>query len=94
MFQTIGSPGGAVCGLPECGDALAALKSTKPVMSYTSTMAASAAFYLGCGASYFYASKSATTGSIGHHLHAHGRQRRPGEDGPEDPTSSRPPAAT
>ena len=65
VFQTISSPGGAVCGLPECTDALAELASTKPVMSYTSTMAASAAYYLSCGGNYFYASRSATAGSIG-----------------------------
>lgn len=65
VMQLIDSPGGAVCGLPECADALAALAAVKPVMSYTSTMAASAAFFLGCAATYFYASPSSLAGSIG-----------------------------
>ena len=64
----IDSPGGTVTGVPELANKVAAATSEKRVLSFTDNMAASAAYWIGCGADEFYAAPSASTGSIGVYL--------------------------
>lgn len=60
------SPGGAVTGIDECASILADMNaSAKPIISYTGSLMASAAYYLAAGSYMIVASKSAHVGSIG-----------------------------
>ena len=59
----IDSPGGQTVGTPEAAAMIAA--AGKPVVAFTDTVMASAAYYIGAGADAIYASPSAVTGSIG-----------------------------
>lgn len=59
----LNSPGGAVNGLMETCAEIKAID--KPTFAYTETLAASAAYALGCCADKFYASPSADVGSVG-----------------------------
>lgn len=61
----IDSPGGAVDGTPEMADLLYSTRGVKPVVAIANTMAASAAFWLGTSAEKFYATRSASVGSVG-----------------------------
>ena len=59
------SPGGSVTGIDECAHELAELNKEKPVISYTGSLMASAAYYIAAGSQMIVASKSAAVGSIG-----------------------------
>ncbi len=59
------SPGGQARGIPECAAVLAQLAEVKPVISYTDTCCASAAYRLAIEAGEIYAAPSSTLGSIG-----------------------------
>lgn len=59
------SPGGSVTGIPELADKVAALNAKKPVVAYTDSMMASAAYWVGSQAYAIYAAPSANIGSIG-----------------------------
>lgn len=60
------SPGGAVTCIDECAHELAEMNENgKPVISYTGSMMASAAYYIASGSQMIVASKSAHVGSIG-----------------------------
>lgn len=65
IFLDNESGGGKALGAPEMADVVTAVAGIKPILSYTDTYSASACYYLGCGASAFYASRSAIVGSIG-----------------------------
>jgi len=62
---SINSPGGYVTGTPEMGNTVAWAATQKPMIAHTSTLACSAAYWAGCGANLFYATASATVGSVG-----------------------------
>jgi protease-4 len=62
----INSPGGTVTGVPELGALVAS--APKRVVSYTDTMAASAAYWIASQADAFVAAPSATVGSVGVYL--------------------------
>lgn len=64
----IDSPGGAVSGIPEAGDALYAMRGTKPLIAVANTLAASAAYWLAAQADTIVASPSADVGSVGVYL--------------------------
>lgn len=59
------SPGGAVTGVPELANVIAAVSAQRPVVAYTDGQMCSAAYWLGAGARAIYASDSAEVGSIG-----------------------------
>jgi signal peptide peptidase SppA len=61
----IDSPGGAVDGIPELAAEIRAARDQKPIVALANTSAFSAAYWLGSQASEFYASPSASVGSIG-----------------------------
>jgi signal peptide peptidase SppA len=61
----IDSPGGAVDGIPELAAEIRAMRDTKPIVAMSNTSAFSAAYWLGAQASEFFASPSASVGSIG-----------------------------
>jgi len=59
----IDSPGGFVVGTEETAQVIS--DSAKPVVAFTNTMAASAAYWLGVAADAFYATPSSQVGSVG-----------------------------
>lgn len=65
VFLDNESGGGFSLGCNPAAKAISALAAVKPVLSYTDYVSASACYYLGCGASAFYASRDAISGSIG-----------------------------
>lgn len=65
VLLNIASPGGMVSGCPELADYIAEANSTKPVYAYADGLMASAAYWLGSGATEVAASKTAQVGSIG-----------------------------
>jgi protease-4 len=64
----ISSPGGTVTGTPELADEIYAARSAKPIIAYTDTMCASAAYWLAAQAHVIIASPSAVVGSVGVYL--------------------------
>jgi protease-4 len=62
---SVDSGGGMVLGVPETADMVVELAKKKPVVAHTSTIMASAAYYLSAGATAVTSSKSAIVGSIG-----------------------------
>lgn len=65
VILNISSPGGHVVGVPECVAAIERLGKTKKVISYTSTLQASAAQWIASAAGEHYSAPSALVGSIG-----------------------------
>lgn len=63
IFLDIDSPGGEVCGTPECADVIGACK--KPVGAWSGGLMASAAYWIGSHAQHVTAAKSSYVGSIG-----------------------------
>jgi capsid assembly protease len=61
----IDSPGGSVYGVAELADEIASARAQKPVVAIANSLAASAAFWIGCSASEFYVSPGGEVGSIG-----------------------------
>ena len=61
----IDSPGGSVYGVGELAASIRAARSQKPIVAIANSLAASAAYWLGCSASKFYMSPGAEVGSIG-----------------------------
>jgi signal peptide peptidase SppA len=61
----ISSPGGYVTGTAETASVMAEATVAKPTIAHTSTLMASAAFWMGASAALVYATPSATVGSIG-----------------------------
>jgi signal peptide peptidase SppA len=61
----IDSPGGSVYGVSELADEITHARSQKPVVAIANSLAASAAYWIGCSASEFYVSPGGEVGSIG-----------------------------
>ena len=61
----IDSPGGSVYGVSELADEITQARSQKPVVAVANSLAASAAYWIGCSASEFYVSPGGEVGSIG-----------------------------
>lgn len=61
----IDSPGGSVYGVSELADEIASARTRKPVVAIANSLAASAAYWIGCSASEFYVSPGGEVGSIG-----------------------------
>ena len=61
----IDSPGGSVYGVAELADEIASARSQKPVFAIANSLAASAAYWIGCAASEFYVTPGGEVGSIG-----------------------------
>lgn len=61
----VNSPGGSIVGVPELAESVARARATKPIITHTSMIAASAAYYVSAGADAIYCSLSAVVGSIG-----------------------------
>jgi signal peptide peptidase SppA len=66
LLFDIDSPGGTVTGIPELAELIAS--QSKPTAAFTSSMAASAAYWLGSRADRFFATPSASVGSVGVYL--------------------------
>jgi signal peptide peptidase SppA len=61
----IDSPGGSVYGVAELADQIQSARSQKPVVAIANSLAASAAYWLGCAAGEFYVTPGGEVGSIG-----------------------------
>ncbi|MDQ0082934.1 signal peptide peptidase SppA [Variovorax boronicumulans] len=61
----IHSPGGSVYGVQELGDEIRAARAQKPVVAIADSLAASAAYWIGCQAGEFYCTPGGEVGSIG-----------------------------
>lgn len=65
VLLDIDSPGGTVTGVPELAEVIARVNAEKPVVAFTDTQMASAAYWLGAACSAIYATGSSHIGSIG-----------------------------
>jgi signal peptide peptidase SppA len=61
----IDSPGGSVYGVAELADEIVNARSHKPIVAIANSLAASAAYWIGCSASEFYVTPGGEVGSIG-----------------------------
>ena len=61
----IDSPGGSVYGVAELADEIQSARAQKPVIAVANSLAASAAYWIGCSASEFYVTPGGEVGSIG-----------------------------
>ena len=61
----IDSPGGSVYGVAELASEIVKARSQKPVVAVANSLAASAAYWIGCSASEFYVTPGGEVGSIG-----------------------------
>lgn len=61
----IDSPGGSVYGVSELADQIIAARTKKPIVAIANSLAASAAYWIGCSASEFYVTPGGEVGSIG-----------------------------
>ena len=61
----IDSPGGSVYGVAELADEIVAARAQKPIIAVANSLAASAAYWIGCSASEFYVTPGGEVGSIG-----------------------------
>ena len=61
----IDSPGGSVYGVAELADEIVNARAQKPVVAIANSLAASAAYWIGCSASEFYVTPGGEVGSIG-----------------------------
>lgn len=61
----IDSPGGSVYGVAELADEIQGARSQKPIVAVANSLAASAAYWIGCSASEFYVTPGGEVGSIG-----------------------------
>ena len=65
ILVSIDSPGGSVYGVQELAGMMLAAREQKPVVALANSLAASAAYWIGCSASEFYCTPSGEVGSIG-----------------------------
>ena len=65
ILLDIDSPGGSVFGVGELSDEIRSARAQKPIIAIANSMAASAAYWLGCAASEFYMTPGGQVGSIG-----------------------------
>jgi len=61
----IDSPGGSVYGVAELAEEIFQARSQKPIIAIANSLAASAAYWIGCSASEFYVTPGGEVGSIG-----------------------------
>ena len=61
----IDSPGGSVYGVSELADEILAARKQKPVVAIANSLAASAAYWIGCSAAELYVTPGGEVGSIG-----------------------------
>jgi signal peptide peptidase SppA len=61
----IDSPGGSVYGVAELASEIIKARAQKPVVAVANSLAASAAYWIGCSASEFYVTPGGEVGSIG-----------------------------
>lgn len=61
----IDSPGGSVYGVSELAAEIVSARDQKPVVAIANSLAASAAYWIGCSASEFYVTPGGEVGSIG-----------------------------
>lgn len=61
----IDSPGGSVYGVAELANEIFKARSQKPIIAIANSLAASAAYWIGCSASEFYVTPGGEVGSIG-----------------------------
>jgi signal peptide peptidase SppA len=61
----IDSPGGSVYGVAELASQIVKARTQKPVVAVANSLAASAAYWIGCSASEFYVTPGGEVGSIG-----------------------------
>nr|WP_311528692.1 S49 family peptidase [uncultured Ralstonia sp.] len=61
----IDSPGGSVYGVAELADQIQSARSQKPVVAIANSLAASAAYWVGCAAAELYVTPGGEVGSIG-----------------------------
>lgn len=65
ILLEIDSPGGSVYGVSEVANEIRAARAQKPVVAIANSLAASAAYWLGCSAGEFYVTPGGEVGSIG-----------------------------
>ena len=65
ILLDIDSPGGSVYGTGELAAEILQARSQKPIVAFSNSQAASAAYWIGCSASEFYATPGGEVGSIG-----------------------------
>ena len=65
VLISIDSPGGSVYGVQEVSEMMLSLRDKKPVVAFANSLAASAAYWIGCSASSFYCTPGGEVGSIG-----------------------------
>jgi signal peptide peptidase SppA len=65
ILISIDSPGGSVYGVQEVSELMRTLREQKPVVAFANSLAASAAYWIGCSASSFYCTPGGEVGSIG-----------------------------
>ena len=65
ILLDVNSPGGTTTGIPELASKIAQATIHKPIVAYTDSRMASAAYWLASGADAIFASQSASIGSIG-----------------------------
>lgn len=65
ILLAIDSPGGSVYGVQEVAQLILSAREQKPVVALANSLAASAAYWIGCSASEFYCTPSGEVGSIG-----------------------------
>ena len=65
ILLCIDSPGGSVYGVQEASEMMRSLRERKPVVAFANSLAASAAYWIGCSASQFYCTPGGEVGSIG-----------------------------
>jgi signal peptide peptidase SppA len=61
----IDSPGGSVYGVAELADQIQSARAAKPVVAIANSLAASAAYWIGCAAAELYVTPGGEVGSIG-----------------------------
>ncbi len=65
LLISIDSPGGSVYGVQEVSGMMRTMREQKPVVAFANSLAASAAYWIGCSASSFYCTPGGEVGSIG-----------------------------
>lgn len=65
ILLDIDSPGGSVYGTGELAAEIYQARSQKPIVAFANSLAASAAYWIGCSASEFYVTPGGEVGSIG-----------------------------
>lgn len=68
ILLDVNSPGGNAQGVPELASTIAAARNVKPVLAFTDSIMASAAYYAAAGAHAIYGTGSSTVGSIGSYI--------------------------